>query len=82
MAQVFIHFGKLALFCLGIDRDVPIWSGGRFDPACKTIVVAIAEERALEAPSELRDSTRRVRYWNVALPEWIVGNLEAIHPDV
>jgi hypothetical protein len=33
VAQVFIHFGKLALFCLGIDRDVPIWSGGRFDPA-------------------------------------------------
>ena len=41
---------------------------------CKTIVVATAEERAPEAPSELRDSTRRVRYWNVALPEWIVGH--------
>jgi hypothetical protein len=33
VAQGFIHFGKLALFCLGIDRDVPIWSGGRFGPA-------------------------------------------------
>ena len=33
MAQGLMHFGKLALFCLGIDRDVPIWSGGRFGPA-------------------------------------------------
>jgi hypothetical protein len=58
VAQGFIHFGKLALFCLGIDRSVPIWSGGRFGLALQDDSRTISGERALEAPSELRGSAK------------------------